>query len=100
MSLLENAVTLVIGSLVMLAAPAYFVLQVWAPMKLSGGWRTAALAPLLLAVPLLLWCAYAFADQSNLWPVPFLLFAPFGAGYLGLIVAIGRNKAPALIASE
>jgi hypothetical protein len=95
MSPLADATSLMTGFVVMLATPVYLLLQVWAPMKLHEGWRAAALAPLLPAVPLLVWCAYAFRDESNLWPVPMLLFAPFGAGYLGIVVAVGRNKAPA-----
>jgi hypothetical protein len=82
-----SAIMIAIGLLAMLATPGYFILQIWTAAKLTGGWRTAALAPLVLAVPLLVWCAYAFADQSNLWPVPFLLFAPFGTFYLIALLA-------------
>jgi hypothetical protein len=77
-ALLADVVMFAIGSMAMLAAPAYLILQPWAAAKLTGASRKAALLPLLPAIPLLLWCAYALADQSNLWPVPFLLFAPFG----------------------
>jgi hypothetical protein len=90
---LADTTMLVIGSAAMLAAPAYFALQPWAAAKLTGGWRRAALLPLLPATPLLLWCAFAFADQSNLWPLPFLLFAPFGTFYLViLLVAAGVRE--------
>lgn len=74
----------------MLATPAYLVLQIWLAVKLPGAWRKAALAPLVLAGPIFLWCAYALADESNLWPVPFLLFAPFGAFYLIIIFVASR----------
>jgi hypothetical protein len=90
-----DAISLATGFVVMLATPAYLLLQVWAPMKVSNRWRTAALAPLLPAVPLMIWCAYAFGDESNLWPVPLILFAPFGAGYLVIVVALGRNRVAA-----
>jgi hypothetical protein len=40
----------------------------------------------------LLWCAYAFADQSNLWPVPFLLFAPFGTIYLVILLIVAKAR--------
>jgi hypothetical protein len=90
---LADATTLLIGSAAMLAGPAYFVLQPWAVAKLTGGWRRAALLPLLPATPLLLWCAYAFADQSNLWPVPFLLFAPFGTFYLAILLVAANARA-------
>lgn len=78
------------GLLIMVGAPAYIALQVWLALRLRGGWRKAALTPLLLAIPLFAWCAYAFADNSNLWPVPFLLFAPFGAAYLIIIYVASR----------
>jgi len=79
-----------LGSAVMLAAPAYLVLQPFAALRLTGGWRIAALLPVVIAAPLLLWCAYAFVDESNLWPVPFLLFAPFGTAYLGIVLLLHR----------
>ena len=79
---------LALGSAVMLAAPAYLVLQLLAALRLRGGWRTAALVPLLIAVPLGLWCLAAFADQSNLWPLPFLLFAPLGLLYLAIVLLL------------
>jgi hypothetical protein len=90
---LTDAPMAVIGSLVMLAAPAYFILQIWAAKTLRGGWRGAAMVPLVLAAPLLLWCAYALANQSNLWPVPFLLFAPFGTFYLITLLLAAKVRA-------
>jgi len=92
MSPLTDMISLATGLLVMFAVPGYCALQIWAPMRLSEGWRAAALAPLALAVPLQLWCAYAFVDRSNLWPVPFMLFAPFATTYLALVLAIGRKR--------
>ncbi len=93
MTALADATMLVIGSVARLAAPAYFILQAWAGAKLTGGWRRAALLPLLPATPLLLWCAYAFANRSNLWPVPFLLFAPFGTFYLVILLLAAKARA-------
>ena len=93
MTLLADATMFVIGSVAMLAAPAYFILQPWAAAKLTGGWRKAALLPLLPATPLLLWCGYGFADQSNLSPVPFLLPAPFGTFYLVILLVAAKARA-------
>ena len=93
MTALADATMFLIGSAAMLAAPAYFILQPWAAARLIGGWRRAALLPLLPAIPLLLWCSYAFADHSNLWPVPFLLFAPFGTFYLVILLVAARARA-------
>ena len=92
-TLLADATMLAIGSVTMLAAPAYFILQPWAAAKLTGGWRTAALVPLIPAIPLVFWCAHAFTDQSNLWPVPFLLFAPFGTIYLVILLVAAKTWA-------
>ena len=93
MTLLADATIFVIGSVAMLAAPAYFILQPWAAAKLTGGWRKAALLPLIPVIPLVLWCAYALADQSNLWPVPFLLPAPFGTFYLVILLVAAKGRA-------
>jgi len=60
----------VLGSVAMLAAPVYFILQPWAAAQLTGGWRKAALLPLVPAIPLLLWCAYAFFFSGALTPLP------------------------------
>jgi hypothetical protein len=94
MSSVFDALMTIVGSTVMLAVPAYLVLQPWAAFHLKGPWRFAALAPLILAGPILIWCAYAFVDQSNLWPVPFLLFAPFATSYLGFLVLLHRWNGP------
>ena len=82
---------LVTGSILMLMVPAYFVLQPVALVTLRGKARIAALLPLIPAVPILLWCAYAFADQSNLWPLTFILFAPFGSIYLAIVLFVNRK---------
>ena len=91
MNVVADAIETVIGLAAMMAVPAYFVLQPWLGLRLTGGWKIAALAPLLPAVPLLLWCLVAFADQSNLWPLPFILFAPFATVYL--LIVFGLNLA-------
>lgn len=82
-----------LGLAMMLAVPAYCVLQLFAAIRLRGGARTAALLPLIPAMPLIVWCAYALADQSNLWPVPFILFAPFGTIYLAIVLLANRTDA-------
>ncbi len=75
--------SLVIGAVVMFATPGYIALQIIAVISArSEGWRAAALAPLLFSVPIAGWCLFALTQESNLWPVPFILFAPLGALYL------------------
>ena len=82
----------VLGAFVMAAVPAYFVLQPLALMRLVGRWKAAALAPLLPAIPAIVWSAYAFSQESNLWPLVFILFAPFGSIYLAALLGLARFK--------
>ena len=77
-----------IGSLVMAMVPAYFILQPLALLRLSGRWRIAASAPLILAIPAAAWCLFALAQESNLWPLAFIFFAPVGTLYLGTILVL------------
>ncbi|MBN9304808.1 MAG: hypothetical protein BGO82_11125 [Devosia sp. 67-54] len=84
-----------IGLFVMLATPGYLILQVACLfVAWREGWWAAFLAPLLLAVPIAAWCVYALAQDSNLWPLTFILFAPFGCIYL-IIVLVLRAVFPA-----
>jgi hypothetical protein len=79
-----------LGMAVMMMVPGYFVLQVWALMRLERKWRIAAAAPLILAVPAALWCLYALSQESNLWPLVFILFAPIGTVYLAILIGLNR----------
>lgn len=76
----------------MLGVPAYIALQIYVPRHMRGGWWWASMAPLLVAVPVALFCLFALAQDSNLWPLMFIFFAPFGAAYL-VLVEIGRRFA-------
>ena len=76
------------GLIIALGIPAYVLLQLVALSRLASGWRKAAFAPLVFAIPIAFWCLAAFAAQSNLWPVPFILFAPVGAFYLAVLLVV------------
>jgi hypothetical protein len=54
--------------------PVYLVLQAYTAWKWEGSWRLAALAPLLVMVPLVAFALLAAAAQSNLFPL-FVIFA-------------------------
>ena len=56
------------------AFPVYVVLQGYMAWKWEGGWRLAALAPLLVMVPLVAFAVLAAVAQSNLFPL-FVIFA-------------------------
>jgi hypothetical protein len=77
-----------IGLLVVSLVPAYFVLQPVALLRLSGRWRIAAALPLILAIPALAFSLYALAQDSNLWPMVFILFAPPGTLYLAALLVL------------
>jgi hypothetical protein len=49
------------------------------------------LAPLLLSVPIAGWCLYALSQDSNLWPLPFILFAPLGVLYLVIVLVLRKT---------
>jgi hypothetical protein len=74
----------------MLGVPAYIALQIYLPKQMRGGWWWAAMAPILIAIPVAVFCLFAFAQESNLWPLTFILFAPFGAAYLGILEVARR----------
>jgi hypothetical protein len=81
-----------LGFLLMLLVPAYFVLQPWALFKLRGKWRIAAALPLLFAIPAAIYCAYALAQDYNLWPLVFIFFAPIGSLYLGIVLFLDQMR--------
>lgn len=73
---------MLVGFVVMAGVPAYFVAQPMALLRFPGGWRLAALAPLLLTVPALLFSLYALHQGSNLWPLTLIFAAALGSIYL------------------
>jgi hypothetical protein len=72
----------------------YFVLQPWALTRFRDGWRVAALIPLLGAVPTALWSLYALSQDSNLWPLTFIFFAPVGSFYLVILMVLRHLSTP------
>lgn len=76
---------------IQLCVPCYVIVQVLLVRAYSGGWRKAALAPVTVAVPTALLSLLGFMQHSMLWPVPLLVFAPLGLGYLVMLVA-ARNR--------
>jgi hypothetical protein len=80
---------ILIGFAIMMGVPVYLGLQLWAGLTIRTGiWRILVLAPLAFAIPVVAWCLYALAQDSNLWPLPFILSAPFGAVYLAAILVL------------
>jgi hypothetical protein len=79
----------IIGLLIILALPGYFVLQLRMAWRYRGGWLIAALVPLAAMAPLIIYSGVALSDGANLWPLLLILSAPFAFVYL-LIVGAAR----------
>lgn len=75
----------ILGLLVMTGVPAYFVAQPMTIARWPGGWRLAALAPLLLTVPALCFSLFALYHGSNLWSLALIFAAALGSAYLGVL---------------
>jgi hypothetical protein len=77
----------IVKELWFLAVPAYFFLQFLTARRYRGGWRIAALAPLIVMVPVVLHAFLGFLGGSNLWPILAILVSPLAFIYLvGLAV--------------
>lgn len=66
----------------------YLVLQPLLLWRWQGGWRKAAMAPLVVAVPVLLYTLFALLAGSNLWPLVMLFIFPMLCGYLILVLLV------------
>jgi hypothetical protein len=53
-------------------APTYLVLQLWFAYRWTGGWRRAALVPLVVVLPVLAITAGAVMRHSNVGPLSFV----------------------------
>lgn len=75
----------ILGLVVMAGVPAYFVVQPATILRWPGGWRLAALAPLLLTAPALCFSLFALYYGSNLWPLTLIFAAALGTIYLAAL---------------
>ena len=77
----------------------YPLLQVLVLWRLGGLARRAAFIPALIMVPVLAQAAYAYAHNSNLWPIFIIFLSPLANMFLIVVLlASGRrkkNEAPA-----
>ena len=72
----------ILGLVVMAGVPAYFVVQPATILRWPGGWRLAALAPLLLTAPSL---GFSLFAVPNLWPLTLIFAAALGTIYLAAL---------------
>jgi hypothetical protein len=77
----------------MIGGPVVYVsLQVYAVLRLTGGWRMASLLPLLGMVPVAIISGIALSLGSNLWPIWLILGSPFAVIYLLAVVVLARVR--------
>ena len=74
-----------IALLALAAVPAYPAVQLKALRTMRGGWFYAAIAPLVLMIPILVFTIVAFRQDSNLWPILLILAAPVAVLYLVVV---------------
>jgi hypothetical protein len=79
-----------IVELVALAGPAYFFLQLLTVIRYRGRWRLAALAPLIVMLPLAVDAGRAYAAGVLGWAGPLVLAAPVAFLYL-VLVAVAKG---------
>jgi hypothetical protein len=72
------------------SVPGYFVLQIYVWRKWQGKWRKAALLPLIVMLPLLIYTVFALMMGSNLWPLMLIFITPILFLYL-CVVALFKH---------
>lgn len=90
MQLVFGGFIILIGSV---AALGYIPFQVYTLRRYRGRWRTLAIVPLIVMVPIIAFTVKAYIDQSNLWPIALIFFAPVCTGYLVVLLLIRRRAA-------
>jgi hypothetical protein len=71
-----------------LMVPGYFIAQALSTFFLRGGWRKAALVPLILMVPVVAITIFAALAGSNLAPIYLIFIAPFAMIYLLVLFVV------------
>ena len=77
----------------------YAALQTGALLSVRGYWRIAAAAPLPLMILVCAHMAWAYSQDSNLWPMTMLMTAP-GAAFAVLLIwvaALIRSRRPRML---
>jgi hypothetical protein len=80
----------VLGLVVMVGVPGYFVLQVWLLYCLRGGWLYAAAFPLIPMAAVVAYTVHAFNKGSNLFPLVLIFTAPLAFIYLLIVFVLSR----------
>ncbi len=85
---------LILGIVIMSTAAisiiGYLILQPFLAYRFSGGWRIAALVPLIAIVPVVIHAGYGIATASNLWPLFLIISTPLAFLYLLILAGLHR----------
>lgn len=76
----DSVLWTLLPAILFLSVPGYLVLQI-VSLKLDG-WKSLSCLPLLAMIPLLAYTVYAYAMQSNLWPLLLIFASPVALIYL------------------
>jgi hypothetical protein len=79
-----------VGIVIMASVPAYLVVQILLAITWRGGWRIAALVPLIIMLPALALTVYATSQGSNLGPLALIMAAPLSLLYLVIALVVRR----------
>ena len=74
-----------IGHVWTLSIPLYFIIQIFALLKLRDQWRIAALAPFPVMLLVFGVSIYGFLQNWNLWPIYLFFASPPAVLYLTLL---------------
>jgi len=72
----------------------YPFLQYFALRRMCGGWRILAFLPLVPMCIVLIVMIQGLLQQSNLWPILFIFFAPLALVYLAILFACHKVMHP------
>lgn len=83
---------LVVAIICVPISPAYFFVQPMAIKKWKGGWRIAAMAPLLLTLAAIPYSIMGIIQNSNLWPLGAMCVLGLGSAYLLVLWAVKAGR--------
>ena len=75
-----------------IAVVAYFVAQCYTAVAWSGGWRIAAVVPLVGMIPITVLTFQGYRQQSNLWPILLLFASPLALLYLAVLMVLRATR--------
>jgi hypothetical protein len=97
-----NAVTSIACIVMAASALFYLPMQIYALVKLRGGWRLAALLPIVYVVGMVMWMiimnAQITRDNPKMEPgvlltIPLVFSMPIPVLYLAFVIGLGRRAA-------